>query len=298
MLNKTHLVGIMMTALLVGTVTIPITANAQMSMDHSGMSIKKDSTKKEEKSKTSKPKASGKPTSEYRFASTTVTSSQDPGVGHESHQLAIVLPPSDNVYHGILTYSASENVQLISLTGPLKAGEDKGQPTWTPDGKTKFALTLVDPANSAGNWQFSGNALAIHTKNKDPFTVSYSIAYRESSKTDLVMANTVVSAKDPGVGHESHQLAIVLPPSDKVYHGILTYSASENVQLVSLTGPLKAGEDKGQPTWTPDGKTKFALTLVDPANSAGAWKFAGNAIAIHTKNTNPFTVSYSLVAAN
>jgi hypothetical protein len=196
MLNKTYLVGIMVTALLVGTVTVPITANAQMSMDHSGMSMKKDSTKKdtksssaktdgsmsmkdstkkEEKPKMSKPKVSGKPTSEYRFASTTITSSQDPGVGHESHQLAIVLPPSDKVYHGILTYSASENVQLVSLTGPLKAGEDKGQPTWTPDGKTKFALTLVDPANSAGAWKFAGNAIAIHTKNTNPFTVSYSL---------------------------------------------------------------------------------------------------------------------------
>ncbi|MEX0656449.1 MAG: hypothetical protein WD154_02750, partial [Nitrosopumilaceae archaeon] len=32
----------------------------------------------------------------------TITSMQDPGVGHETHQLAIILPPTSNVYKGIL----------------------------------------------------------------------------------------------------------------------------------------------------------------------------------------------------
>ena len=34
------------------------------------------------------------------------------------------------------------------------------------------------------------------------------------------------SVQDPGVGHEQHQLAIILPPSDKVYSGKLMYDAS------------------------------------------------------------------------
>ena len=66
--------------------------------------------------------------------------------------------------------------------------------------------------------------------------------------------------------------------------------------MIALHGPLKDGEDKGQPIWTPDGKTKFALTLVDNEANMGTWKFAGNALAVHTKNTTPFTVSYSVVA--
>jgi hypothetical protein len=110
-------------------------------------------------------------------------------------------------------------------------------------------------------------------------------------------SGTLTSMQDPGVGHESHQIAIILPPSDKPYTGVLSYSASENVQLVSLVGPLADGEDKGQPIWTPDGKTKFALTFVDPGNSMGTWAFSGNALAVHTKNTTPFTVSYSVTAA-
>ena len=107
---------------------------------------------------------------------------------------------------------------------------------------------------------------------------------------------TVTSMQDPGVGHETHQLAIILPPSDKPYTGLLTYSASEPIQLVALHGPLAEGEDTGQAIWTPDGKTKFALTFVDNNAAAGTWFFSGNVLAVHTKNTTPFTVSYSVVA--
>ena len=108
---------------------------------------------------------------------------------------------------------------------------------------------------------------------------------------------TLTSVQDPGQGHESHQLAIILAPSDKVYKGILSYSASENIQLVALHGPLAPGEDAGQAIWTPDGETKFALTFVDPENKMGTWAFSGNALAVHTMNTEPFQVSYSVVAS-
>jgi len=226
----------------------------------------------------------------------TITSVQDPGVGHESHQLAIILPPISNVYKGILTYDTSENIQLVALHGPLAPGEGAGQAIWTPDGKTKFALTFVDPENSAGSWVFTGNALAVHTKNTKPFKTSYSISYIENQPTSTVKTGTITSIQDPGLGHESHQLAIILPPSDKTYTGILTYSASENIQLVALHGPLAPREDAGQKTWSLDENTRFALTFVEPGNSMGTWVFSGNALAVHTKNTEPFTVSYSVVA--
>ena len=232
----------------------------------------------------------------WKSASGTLKSIQDPGIGHESHQLAIILPPSDKVYKGILSYDASESIQLVAIHGPLAAGEDTGQAIWTPDGKTKFALTLIDPKSSMGSWIFTGNALAVHTMKKDPFTVSYSVSYMENEKSDTVMTGTLNSMKDPGIGHESHQLAIILPPSDKTYSGFLTYSASEPIQLVSLHGPLAAGEDNGQAIWTPDGKTKFALTFVDANSTMGTWAFAGNALAVHTMHKTPFTVSYSVVA--
>ncbi|HXV51182.1 MAG TPA: hypothetical protein VD689_03570, partial [Nitrosopumilaceae archaeon] len=232
----------------------------------------------------------------WKTTTGTITSMVDPGVGHETHQLAIILPPTDKVYKGILSYSASEPIQLVALHGPLAEGEDAGQAIWTPDGTTKFALTFIDPETSMGSWMFTGNALAVHTLNTDQFTVSYSVSYMEKEMSDTVKTGTITSMVDPGKGHETHQLAIILPPSDKAYSGILTYSASEPIQLVALHGPLAEGEDAGQAIWTPDGTTKFALTFVDSKAAAGTWKFAGNALAVHTLNTEPFTVSYSVVA--
>jgi plastocyanin len=224
-----------------------------------------------------------------------LTSIQDPGIGHESHQLAVILAPSDKVYSGTLIYDASEPIQLVVLTGPLAPGEDMGQPIWTPDGETKFALTLVDPKNSRGEWKFAGNALAIHTMKTTPFIVDYKVDYEESQTSDTVMTGTIQSVQDPGIGHESHQLAVILAPSADTYSGILAYSASEPVQLVSLRGPLAAGETV-QKTWTPDGETIFELTLVDPKAAMGTWEFSGNALAVHTMKTTPFTVSYSVSA--
>ena len=88
---------------------------------------------------------------------------------------------------------------------------------------------------------------------------------------------------------------MLLAPSSDVYSGILSYSASENIQLVSLRGPIGADE-KPAKTWTPDGETIFELTFVDPENKMGSWEFEGNALAVHTMYTNQFTVSYSVSA--
>ena len=223
------------------------------------------------------------------------TSMLDPGVGHETHQIAILLAPSDKVYSGTLKYDASERIQLVTLHGPLADGEDIGQAIWTPDGETKFALTFVDPKNARGEWEFAGNALAVHTMNTESFIVDYKVDYTEKPMSDTVMTGTTMSMLDPGIGHESHQIAILLAPSSDVYSGILSYSASEKIQLVSLSGPIGADE-KPAMTWTPDGETIFELTFVDPNDAMGSWEFSGNALAVHTMYTNQFTVSYSVSA--
>jgi len=224
-----------------------------------------------------------------------VESGQDPGVGHESHQLSIILPPSDKVYSGTIQYDASEPIQLVALHGPLGTGEDNGQPIWTPDGKTKFALTFVDQKKSRGSWNFVGNALAVHTMKTTPFITDYKLDYEESKISDTVMTGVVESIIDPGVGHESHSLAIIIAPSEKIHTGILSYSASEPIQLVSLNGPLGSDETPDDLFWTPDGTTIFELTFIDTKSAMGSWKFSGNGLALHTLNTNGFSSSYSVV---
>ncbi|WP_428323897.1 cupredoxin domain-containing protein [Nitrosopumilus sp.] len=102
------------------------------------------------------------------------TSVQDPGIGHEEHQLAVLLAPSENTYSGTLLYDASENIQLVSLRGPI-GDDEKPSKIWTPDGETRFELTLVEPNNAKGEWEFSGNALAVHTFYTNTFVVDYKI---------------------------------------------------------------------------------------------------------------------------
>ena len=63
----------------------------------------------------------------------TFTSSQDPGQGHENHQLAIILSPSEGtIYDGSLTFTASKSVQIVVLH-EINVNDAKGQPTWTID---------------------------------------------------------------------------------------------------------------------------------------------------------------------
>ena len=105
----------------------------------------------------------------------TLTSMQDPGQGHESHQLAIILSPNKGaIYDGSITYTASEPVQIVILH-EINKEDAKGQPTWTVDGDTVFGLTLVDPGTNAGSYEFTGAALALHTKNTNKFTATVSV---------------------------------------------------------------------------------------------------------------------------
>ena len=140
----------------------------------------------------------------------------------------------------------------------------------------------------------------MHTFNPTPFTVTYNVAYSELERgvypRGTVDIGTIQSMPDPGLGHEDHSLAIILPPREIPYQGgVLAFSASENMQLVALNGPLGPNDDKGQPIWTPDGETKYALTLIDNVGRQGVWNtFSGNALALHTMNPDGFTASFAL----
>ena len=45
----------------------------------------------------------------------TISSSQDPGKGHENHQLVIILSPNEGtLYDGSLTYTSSVSIDSVS----------------------------------------------------------------------------------------------------------------------------------------------------------------------------------------
>ena len=125
----------------------------------------------------------------------TLTSMQDPGQGHESHQIAIILSPNKGtLYHGSMTYTASEPVQIVILH-EIDKTDAKGQPTWTVDGDTIFGLTLVDPETNAGSYDFTGAALALHTKNTNKFTATVSVDAWMRSQTPEAMEHNTNSSK-------------------------------------------------------------------------------------------------------
>jgi len=229
----------------------------------------------------------------------TITSLQDSGMGHETHQLAVLLPPSENIYVGKLTFSASEPVQYVTLTGPIADEDIGGQLIWSPDDETNFALTFIDNGLSSGGWYFAGNALALHSMSSTPFSASYSVVYAEIPPGEYpkgsVASATVHSMQDPGIGHEDHSIALILSPRDIPYQGgVISYSASEDVQLLALIGPLADDEIRGQPIWSIDGETQYALTIIE-GSSMGVWNtFSGNALALHTTNPDGFTASYTI----
>lgn len=120
----------------------------------------------------------------------------------------------------------------------------------------------------------------------------------------IVTTTKVESMQDPGVGHEAHQLAIILPPKEGVtYSGRFSYSASAPVEVVVLHD-IKPGETPAL-TYTIDGKKKWGLSLIflggdnKPAKS-GSMSFAGAALALHTGaggEGTPFTADVTVHAA-
>ena len=150
------------------------------------------------------------------------TSDTDPGVGHESHQLAVLLAPSENIYSGTLIYDASENIQLVTLRGPIGADE-KPAKTWTPDGETIFELTFVDPKNAKGEWAFSGNALAVHTMNTNTFVVDYKILDLTETEVMIEESEKKVELEEEIMMEETQEEETMMEETMEEPAGPMTY---------------------------------------------------------------------------
>ena len=143
-------------------------------------------------------------------------SMQDPGIGHEKHQLAVLLPPSEKIYKGTLQYDASEPIQLVTLRGPLAPNEFTAKPIWTPDGETKFELTLVDQKSEKGTWDFSGNALAVHTFNENQFIIDYKVDYTETAPAKKMMEEPKKEEPAPAAKAGPKTVVVTVPAGTSV----------------------------------------------------------------------------------
>jgi plastocyanin len=146
----------------------------------------------------------------------TVTSSQDPLLGHEEHQMTTILPfrQDGTIYEGILTYTATEpvevvilNIQILNETEQqvLNATEDDGEfgtlLTSQLDNETSLAISYItpdygdSPAPSA-SIPFAGNAVWLHTLSGEPFAATFA-ATAQVLKSEI--RNNVSNLADPTV---------------------------------------------------------------------------------------------------
>ena len=134
-----------------------------------------------------------------------------PGPDFEGDQGAEILPlMQDNVYSGVLTYSASEAVTVAILNvqqdlnqtqQALLNGTDDGEfgtlTTSQLDNQTSVALTLL-PAAASASIPFTGNGIWLHTDGT-PFAASYAVS-AQTLQPEIVnqISNATVTAADDG----------------------------------------------------------------------------------------------------
>ena len=181
----------------------------------------------------------------------TITSSQDPGQGHQNHQLALILSPNEGtLYDGSMTFTSSESVQIVVLH-EINSQDAKGQPTWTVDGNTIYGLSLIDLKEKSGSFEFTGSALALHSTNSEKFTSTVSVdGWTRGQPTEVIMqkielekeesssllSRTNVPATIPmhkGIYGGSQVLYIITDGSDEDYTKILTEKQGWNVELAT-----------------------------------------------------------------
>jgi len=163
----------------------------------------------------------------------TITSNQDPGQGHGNEQMAIVLPPNNGtLYDGSLTYTSSEPVQVIILH-QIDKSDSKGQPTWTVDGNTIYAETIIDSNSNGGSIHFTGSAVGLHSTNSSLFTVTASVDGWIRSTTPEMMQKVTQIISENTLKISRAEISVKIPMHKALYNGdpvyyIITDSSNSN----------------------------------------------------------------------
>ena len=114
----------------------------------------------------------------------TLTSKQDPLLGHEAHQIAIILPPRDDnaIYQGTLTFTSSKPTEVVILqnfANQTAVDPSYGGVATAPLGKGTVAISLLTPQFgpiASASIPFAGNALALHNIEGEPFAATYTVS--------------------------------------------------------------------------------------------------------------------------
>ena len=168
----------------------------------------------------------------------TITSQQDPGRGHEGHQLALVLSPSEGtIYDGSLTFTASEPVQMVVLH-EITENDAKGQPTWTIDGDKIYGLSLIDKGTKADSFEFTGAALALHSANSQEFTTTVSVdGWIRGQPTEIILQQLEIKKEEPSLQLSKTNVPATIPMHKGIFNSssvfyIVTDSSDQDLAKV------------------------------------------------------------------
>ena len=154
----------------------------------------------------------------------TLTSLQDPGQGHDSHQLSLILSPSEGtIYDGSLTFTASEPVQIVVLH-EINENDAKGQPTWTIDGKKIYGLSLIDKGTKSDSFEFTGAALALHTTNSQKFTATVSVdGWIRGQPTEIITQQIEVEKEESSLELSKTNIPVIIPMHKGIFNSNSTF---------------------------------------------------------------------------
>jgi len=145
-----------------------------------------------------------------------------------------------------------------------------------------------------------------------------SSASATNATTTVTFEGTAMSTVDALPGHQGHQAVIGFPSrtDGKIWVGTVSWTASKAVELRLLydyDSSLKTDAIHGKPVTAPLAFTtevphiavgEIAISLLKPINGptvapsfySGSMSFVAKAVAFHTINGTPFTVTYAVDA--
>ncbi len=195
----------------------------------------------------------------------TVTSSPDPGRGNGGQQMALILSPNTGtIYDGSMTYAASVPVRTVILH-EIVDGQSRGQPVWTVDGKTEYAIS-VGPEASSGSIEFTGAALALHSDTNTEFAVTASVdAWTRGQPTEVIMQRIELETQEPELRLARSSVPAHIPMHAGLYDG---------EKILYIITDASGQEDAEHITERQGWKVELAPSLLEAPESALADVYA------------------------
>ena len=164
----------------------------------------------------------------------TFSSSQDPGLGHENHQLAVILSPNEGtIYDGSMTFTSSEFVKVVVLH-EINSNDVQGQDTWTVNENTIYGLSLIDPEKKSGSFEFTGAGVGLHSPNSKEFTTTVSVdGWIRGQPTEIFTQKLEFEKEDSSLLLSRVNLAAIIPMHKGMHNGnelfyIITDASEKN----------------------------------------------------------------------